>query len=122
MVTAIIFFVILLILVLIHEFGHFFGAKKSGVKVEEFGFGFPPRLFGKKIGETLYSFNLIPLGGFVKLFGEEYHEEKKNKTDSQRAFVNKKPWQKTIIICGGVIMNFVLGWVITSYLFTVGVP
>lgn len=129
MLTAITFFIILLILVLIHEFGHFFAAKRLGVKVEEFGFGFPPRIFGKKIGETLYSFNIIPLGGFVKLFGEEYHEAKKaekkakfDDKDSKRAFINKKPWQKTIIIIGGVVMNFVLGWVITSYLFTVGVP
>ncbi|OGK35614.1 hypothetical protein A3F60_01470 [Candidatus Roizmanbacteria bacterium RIFCSPHIGHO2_12_FULL_39_8] len=72
--SIIIFLIILGILVLVHEFGHFIAAKKNGVLVEEFGFGFPPRLIGKKIGETIYSFNLIPFGGFVKLFGEEYKE------------------------------------------------
>ena len=57
-------------LVTLHEFGHFIIAKKFGVKVEEFGIGFPPRIFGKKIGETIYSFNLLPLGAFVKMPGK----------------------------------------------------
>lgn len=126
LITAITFIIILVILVVIHEFGHFMAAKKSGVYVEEFGVGFPPRAFAKKIGETLYTLNILPLGGFVKLYGEEYHEEdkidKKDKIPASRAFVNKKPWQKTIIITAGVIMNFLLGWVIISYLFTSGVP
>ncbi|PIZ65818.1 hypothetical protein CO051_03635 [Candidatus Roizmanbacteria bacterium CG_4_9_14_0_2_um_filter_39_13] len=127
MITALIFLVILVVLVLIHEFGHFIVAKKSGVLVEEFGFGFPPRIFGKKFGETLYSINLIPLGGFVKLYGEEYHEGEKKRPDAKsipkhRAFVNKSPLQKTMIITAGVVMNFILGWVILSFLFTQGVP
>jgi regulator of sigma E protease len=126
MITALIFFIILLILVLIHEFGHYYAAKKNGVYVEEFGFGFPPKVFAKKFGETLYSFNLLPLGGFVKLFGEEYHEEDKLHSDKkipkERAFVNKKPWQKTIIIVAGVVMNFLLGWIIISYLMLSGIP
>jgi len=127
MLTALTFLIILVILVLIHEFGHFIAAKKNGVLVEEFGFGFPPRIFGKKFGETLYSINLIPLGGFVKLYGEEYHEEKKKQSrnkeiPSHRAFVNKSPLQKTIIITAGVVMNFLLGWVLLSILFTQGVP
>jgi len=119
--SIILFIFILALLVLIHEFGHFLAAKKQGVRVDEFGFGLPPRLFGIKIGETLYSLNLIPLGGFVKLFGEEYHEIK-NKNLSSRAFVNKKPWQKTLIVIAGVIGNFLLGWVLISFLFTQGVP
>ncbi|KKQ23141.1 MAG: Membrane-associated zinc metalloprotease [Candidatus Roizmanbacteria bacterium GW2011_GWC2_37_13] len=106
--TFIVFILILAVLILIHEFGHFIAAKKNGVKVEEFGFGLPPRIFGIKKGETIYSLNLIPLGGFVKLFGEEYHEIKK-KSSSERAFINKKPWQKTIIVVAGVIMNLILG-------------
>ncbi len=122
--SIIVFIVILGILVLVHEFGHFIAAKKSGVKVEEFGFGFPPRIFGKKIGETLYSLNLFPIGGFVKLYGEEYHEAQGSpKTkDSDRAFINKKPWQKALIIVAGVIGNFLLGWLVISFLFTQGVP
>ena len=63
------------LLILVHEFGHFLAARKFGVLVEEFGFGFPPRLFSKKIGETIYSLNLLPFGGFVRLYGENQWEE-----------------------------------------------
>ncbi|VVA43682.1 conserved membrane hypothetical protein [Candidatus Roizmanbacteria bacterium] len=116
----IIFLITLSILVLVHELGHFLMAKKMGVKVEEFGIGLPPKLFGIKKGETLYSVNLLPIGGFVKLFGEEYGETTKG--DKNRTFVSKKPWQKTLIVIGGVIGNFLLGWVIFSYLVTQGIP
>lgn len=123
--TIIIFIATLTILVLVHEFGHFLMAKKMGVKVEEFGIGLPPKLFGIKKGETLYSINLLPIGGFVKLFGEEYDEldrRGKARLSLNRTFVNKKPWQKTLIILGGVLGNFLLGWFIFSYLVTQGVP
>lgn len=121
----VVFIIILAILVLVHELGHFIAAKKNGIKVEEFGFGFPPRIWGFKKGETLYSINLLPIGGFVKLYGEEYHEEDGTKVDPKlknRAFVNKKPWQKAIVIVAGVLMNFMLAWVLITYLFTQGVP
>jgi regulator of sigma E protease len=119
-----VFIIILAILVLIHEAGHYFAAKKQGILVEEFGFGFPPRLWGFKRGETLYSINLLPIGGFVKLYGEEYHEgeAKVDPKLKDRAFVYKKPWQKAIVIVAGVVMNFLLGWILISYLFTQGVP
>ncbi len=117
--TVLIFILTLSVLVLVHELGHFIIAKKMGVKVEEFGIGLPPRIFGVKKGETLYSVNLLPLGGFVKLYGEEYSEL--GKKDKNRAFVNKTPWQKTLIILGGVIGNFLLGWFIFSYLVTQGI-
>jgi regulator of sigma E protease len=123
--TVLIFIITLSILVLVHELGHFLMAKKMGVKVEEFGIGIPPKLFGIKIGETLYTINLLPIGGFVKLFGEEYNEldhKNKSKHDENRTFVNKKPWQKTLIVLGGVIGNFLLGWLIFSYLVTQGIP
>lgn len=71
LITIIIFILILSVLVLIHEAGHFFTAKFFGIKVEEFGFGLPPRAFGIKIGETIYSINWLPIGGFVKLYGED---------------------------------------------------
>lgn len=108
---------ILSLLVLIHEFGHFIAAKKNGVLVEEFGLGFPPRVFGIKIGETLYSINLLPLGGFVKVYGEEYHEteraieamKKGGESLRERAFVFKKPPQKALILVAGVLMNIFLG-------------
>lgn len=121
--TILIFIFTLTILVLFHEFGHYLMAKKMGVKVEEFGVGLPPRLIGIKIGETLYSINLLPLGGFVKLYGEEDHEIKSKQKPAlaNQAFVNKKPWQKILIVLGGVIGNFLLGWFIFSYLVTQGV-
>jgi regulator of sigma E protease len=125
--SILIFLLILSILVLVHEFGHFIAAKKNGVLVEEFGIGFPPRLFGIKIKETVYSVNLIPLGGFVKLYGEEYDEmsqkaKGKRQKAKKKAFVYKHPWQKIMIIVAGVVGNFFLGWFLISYLFTQGVP
>jgi regulator of sigma E protease len=120
MLTVLIFIATLSILVLVHEFGHFLMAKKMGVKVEEFGIGLPPKLFGFKKGETLYTVNLLPIGGFVKLYGEEYNNtviKEKN-----RSFIGKKPYQKTLIVLGGVIGNFLLGWLIFTYLVTQGVP
>ncbi len=120
----IVFIIILAILVLIHELGHFLAAKKNGIKVEEFGFGFPPRIWGFRKGETLYSINLLPIGGFVKLYGEEYHEEKRGRSlpESSRAFINKSPLQKIAVVVAGVVGNFLLAWVLISYLFTQGVP
>jgi regulator of sigma E protease len=89
-------------------------AKLNGIKVEEFGLGFPPRVFGIKKGETIYSINALPLGGFVKVFGEEYyeHEGKVNKELKERGFVYKKPWQKSMVLVAGVFMNIVLAVVI----------
>src|SRR3990167_11365216 len=131
MITVIIFFAILVLLVLIHEFGHFIAAKKNGVFVEEFGFGFPPRLFGKKIGETLYSFNALPIGGFVKLYGEDEAGAGKlkiknnisNLKDVNRAFFARPIWQRMLVVVAGVAMNFLLAVVIITYLITSeGIP
>lgn len=125
MFTVVIFFIVLSILVIIHELGHFFAAKINGIKVEEFGFGLPPRVFGIHIGETLYSINALPFGGFVKLLGEEEQELSGNKlseADLSRTFSRKKNWQKIMVVVAGVVCNFLLGWVIISYLFTRGVP
>lgn len=121
----VVFIIILAVLVLIHELGHFLAAKKNGIRVEEFGFGFPPRIWGFKRGDTLYSINLLPIGGFVKLFGEEYHEENakhRSKVDADKAFINKTPAQKAFVIIAGVLGNFLLAWILISYLFTQGVP
>ena len=123
MIIAVISFIIILaLLVLVHEWGHFFAARKFGCKVEEFGFGFPPRIFGKRLKKdgpngTLYSFNWIPLGGFVKIKGEQ--GESRDDSDS---FAHKKPWQRALILGGGVLMNVVLAFVLLSIGFGVGVP
>ncbi|EKE14400.1 MAG: hypothetical protein ACD_12C00525G0003 [uncultured bacterium] len=118
--TPIIFFVLLSILVLVHEIGHFLAAKKIGVKVEEFGLGYPPRLLGKKIGETIYSLNLLPFGGFVKLFGENGPPSSKTSTGKE-AFYSRNKLERAIILIAGVFMNFVLGVVVISIIFTNGV-
>ncbi|HLL60720.1 MAG TPA: M50 family metallopeptidase [Candidatus Nitrosocosmicus sp.] len=120
-----IFFIILSILILIHELGHYLVAKKNNVFVEEFGLGLPPRIWGKKIGETLYSINALPFGGFVKLLGEEEHELQGKKLPAdlkKRTFASKTHLQKALIIVAGVTMNFILGWGVTSYLLTQGIP
>lgn len=99
------FLLVLSILVLVHEFGHYIVAKKNGIWVEEFGFGLPPRVFGKKVGETIYSINLLPFGGFVRLHGEMTDD---GVTKPERAFLGKSLWVKTGVIIAGVIMNFIL--------------
>ena len=109
------------ILVIIHEAGHFFVAKWFGLLVEEFGFGLPPRLWGKKIGETLYSFNWLPFGGFVKIYGER-HEEENSGADISRSFSRQPIGRRAVIIGAGVAMNFLLGWILLSLVFMVGIP
>ncbi len=112
--TIIIFLLVIGVLILVHEFGHFIMAKKIGVKVEEFAIGFPPRLFSIKRGETEYSINLIPLGGYVKMLGELEHSSDK------RAFENQTPGKRFVIAIAGVLMNVILAWVILTIGFAVG--
>lgn len=116
----ILFFVILAILVLVHEFGHFYAAKKSGVRVDEFGLGFPPRLWSKQVGETLYSVNAIPFGGFVKIFGENPDQESISGPDSSRSFVSKPKWIQVVILIAGIVMNVVFAWLLFSIGFMSG--
>ena len=107
MLTSIlVFFLILSILVLVHEFGHYWVAKKNGIWVEEFGFGLPPRVFGKKIGETIYSINLLPFGGFVRLHGE--NELENGDGERERAFLSKSKKARFAVVVAGVVMNFLL--------------
>ncbi|HEU0085949.1 MAG TPA: RIP metalloprotease RseP [Candidatus Paceibacterota bacterium] len=120
--NILIFFIILLVLVLVHEFGHFFAAKRFGIRVDEFGFGFPPKLFGKKFGETEYTFNLLPLGGFVKIFGENPTEENTSGPDSERSMINKPAWKQAIVLFAGVAANFLLAWLLFSFSFMSGLP
>jgi len=99
---------------IIHEFGHFIIAKKFGVKVEEFGIGYPPRIFGKRFGETLYSVNLIPFGAFVRIYGEE------RDIDDYKSFSNLAIWKRISIVLGGVIAFWLASAVIFSAAFLVG--
>jgi len=114
--TIIIAFISLIGLIVLHELGHFVLAKKFGVKVEEFGIGYPPRLFGKKIGETIYSLNLLPFGAFVKIYG---HEER---IEDARSFTIKPFYQKSLIILGGVVIFWIVAAILLSIVMGIGVP
>ena len=107
---VVVFIITILILVVIHEFGHYIAAKKFNIKVLEFGFGIPPRAWGKKIGETILSLNWLPFGGFVRLLGED--ETEKNVLDDKRSFAAQKPWKKITVVIAGVAMNLLLAWVL----------
>jgi len=91
---------------MVHELGHFIVAKKAGILVEEFGFGIPPKIIGKKIGKTIYSLNLFPFGGFVRLKGEDTQNEKNLAKDE---FLAKPPIIRILVLCAGVFMNVVFG-------------
>lgn len=119
LLTIVVFILILGLLVFVHELGHFISAKKAGVKVEEFGFGFPPRILAFTKGETTYSLNAIPIGGFVKIFGEEGDE---NRSTNKRAFYNKPIWQRAIISVMGVIMNLIIAGILLSVVHGIGIP
>lgn len=123
--TILIFFVILAILVLIHELGHFLAAKKSGIKVEEFGFGFPPRLWGFQKGETFYSINWIPFGGFVKILGENVQVEGDAplpESDRGRTLVDRPRYVQAMVLAAGVFFNILLAWAILSFGLWIGLP
>lgn len=114
------FVIIFSLLILIHECGHFFMAKRVGIKVEEFGLGMPPRLWGfrPKKSDTLYSINAIPFGGFVRLYGEDLTDKKS--LNSKKSFAGKKPWQKLLVVSAGVVMNFLLAYVLLVLGFSIG--
>lgn len=109
MLSILVFIIILSVIVLIHEFGHFYTALKFGIKAEEFGFGFPPKVWAKKIGKTLFSVNLFPIGGFVRLKGEDATEKGSLDRDS---FSAKPPHLRFIVAIAGIVLNFVLAVVI----------
>ncbi len=122
--SIIIFLSILFLLVVIHELGHFLLAKYFKMQVDEFAFGFPPSLFQKKFGETLYSLNLIPLGGYVKIFGENglTEEELKKLSDVERKqlFGSKPWWQRIVVLCGGVLFNIIGAFILFTIVFMMG--
>ncbi len=135
LLTIILFFALLGVLIFVHELGHFLTAIRSGIRAEEFGFGFPPRMFGfakeKKSGKwrivpgsrnietdgTVYSVNWIPFGGFVRMKGED-----ENALDEPDSFASKPAGIRILVLSAGVIMNFVLAWALFSSLYATGVP
>src|SRR5215469_398585 len=101
-------------LVLVHEFGHFLTAKWAGIRVEEFGIGFPPRLFGIQRGETLYSINLLPIGGFVRMPGENGETADASGQFDPRSFAAKPAGKRALVLVAGVTMNVLLAIVLFS--------
>jgi regulator of sigma E protease len=118
--TIILFLLILAVLVFVHELGHFVTAKLFGIRVDEFAVGFPPKIFGWKKGETQYSLNLIPFGGYVKIFGENPDDESLVGSDSSRSFVNAKKWKQAIVLLSGIFMNIIFAWILISVSFNIG--
>ncbi len=116
LLTVVTFIIVLGVLVLVHEFGHFITAKRAGMTVEEFGFGFPPRLLSFKRGGTRYSINLIPFGGFVKILGEDGQE-----TDNRKSFAARGVGIRALVVAAGIIMNYVLAVVLLTIVSAVGV-
>lgn len=112
-----VFVVILIGLIVAHELGHFFAAKLSGMRVDEFGIGYPPRLAGWKYGETEYTLNALPFGGFVRIFGEDETE-----ADSPRAFSARPRLLQAMTLVAGIAMNLVVAYVIISGMLMAGTP
>ncbi len=118
--TLLIFILLLIVLILVHEFGHFSVAKFFGIRVDEFGIFFPPRLFAWKRGETEYSFNALPFGGFVKIFGESTTEE--GVQTDPRSLVRKPRLVQTAVIVAGVVFNILFAWLALSAAYMYGLP
>ena len=127
--SILLFFIVLIVLVIAHEFGHFIVAKISGMRVDEFGFGFPPKIASIKRGETEYSFNALPFGGFVKIFGEDGEEVAKScvageltEKEASRSFVGQNRLKQAAVVVAAVFFNFLLAWFLLSAGFMIGMP
>jgi len=122
--SIIVFLIILAVLILVHELGHFFAARSVDVRVDEFGLGFPPRAtsWKPKGSETTYSLNWLPIGGFVKIFGEEITEETVSGPDAKRSFIHKSKLAQIWILSAGVLGNFLAAWLFISIGFMSGIP
>lgn len=114
-----VFILVLVALILVHEFGHFVVAKLAGMRVDEFGIGYPPKLWGKRIGGTEYTFNLLPFGGFVKIYGED---PEPGVAPSLNAFTGKNRAIQALVLTAGIIMNLLFAWVLISTTLALGTP
>ncbi len=122
MTNFLLFIILFGVLVFIHEFGHFIIAKKGGVGVEKFFLGWGPKIFGIKRGETEYGINWIPLGGYVKLMGEETEDQKAGNVPPEKDFMKKSPWQRIAVVAAGPISNLILPIILFGALYVFGIP
>jgi regulator of sigma E protease len=113
LISIVAFIVLIFVLVGVHELGHFATARFFGVRVEEFGFGFPPRLWSRRRGQTLYSINAIPLGGFVRLSGEN------GSIEGPWSFGARPAWQRSVVLAAGAAMNLLLAFVLFFLVYTI---
>jgi regulator of sigma E protease len=117
-------------LILGHEAGHFFVARFFKMKIDEFGFGFPPRISARKRGDVEYSINWLPFGGFVKIAGENADPAERvylldatvPESERQKYFMFQAPWRRSLVILAGITVNFILGWVLLTGVAVIGTP
>jgi regulator of sigma E protease len=119
--TLVYFIILLGVLIFVHELGHFIAAKMTGVGVLKFSLGFGPRVIGKKIGETDYRISAFPLGGYVRMVGDDPSEEPEEK-EKGRSFLTQKNWKKILIVGAGPFFNLIFAIVVLWVVFMVGVP
>ncbi len=121
--SILIFLAVLVVLILVHELGHFAVAKWFGIRVDEFGIGFPPKVWGKKYGETEYTLNALPIGGFVRIWGEDPTQEHfEDGPESERSFVKKPRYAQALVLVAGVTMNVILAFLLYTGIFMFGMP
>lgn len=123
--SILLFLLVLAVLVLVHEWGHFIVAKKTGMRVDEFGIGFPPKAYSVKKGETEYSLNWLPIGGFVRIFGENLEAAEQlaeDGDDISRSFAARPKWAQALVLVAGVVMNIVFAWFLLVITLMIGVP
>lgn len=121
--TLISFIVVLGVLIFVHELGHFIFAKLFGVRVLKFSLGFGPKLIGRVVGDTEYVISAFPLGGYVKMFGENPDEQQIDEADRQGSFAHKSVWQRFCIVLAGPVFNLLFALLLFFFLFiAIGVP
>ena len=120
--TIILFIIVLVALIVVHEFGHFVVAKLSKMRVDEFGIGYPPRAWSFKKGETVYSFNWLPFGGFVKIYGEDEQDKVEGLDETHRAFGSRPRILQALVLVAGIAMNLFFAYILLTATLMLGTP
>ena len=122
LLLGLLFLVVIVALILVHEFGHFVAAKLFKMRVDEFGIGYPPRAWGVKRGETEYTLNWLPFGGFVRIYGEDAQAAERDVNDANRAFYTKPRLMQATVLVAGIVMNIAFAWLLLSLTLAIGAP